>query len=361
MSDWLDVHMAFWRYPVVVVVFVTAGITHWSLGLWALYERRQFRYRLPEWTQLMLGLSIPFLLVSHFVGARLQAPLFGRDVYYAQVFANWINRPHLEWVQFTLLLVAWVHGCIGLYYWLRLKRFFTRAAPYLLVAATLLPTLALLGIIQGGREVPMLWSSIPFEVRVTVENPSSIGVPFAVLEDRRAVASEYVSGSTQLFTELPAGEPVEIVYRLKTPSPGVLRFEGVKVRVADFHGFFYRHFQHVGDGFDGRVVRQGAAHVRDCSLVVTESLFREPNRTQKVRVGGRPRQSCFECFDCGRVIVPNQGLVKACREVSLRKLRCQFQCFLRPPSRGFGVRRGPCAHPSRCIDLGDASPGLRER
>ena len=62
----------------------------------------------------------------------------------------------MEWVQFTLLLVAWVHGCIGLYFWLRLKRFFARAAPYLLVAATLLPTLALLGIIQGGREVVAL-------------------------------------------------------------------------------------------------------------------------------------------------------------------------------------------------------------
>ena len=156
MTDWLDVHMAVWRHPVVAAVFYTAGITHWSLGLWALYERRQFRYRLPEWTQLVLGLSIPFLLVTHFVGVRLQAPLFGRDVYYAQVFANWINRPYLEWVQFTLLLVAWVHGCIGLYFWLRLKRFFPRAAPFLLVMATLLPTLALLGIIQGAREVMAL-------------------------------------------------------------------------------------------------------------------------------------------------------------------------------------------------------------
>jgi adenylate cyclase len=156
MSDWLDVHMTFWRQPVVATIFYAAGITHWSLGLWALYQRRQFRYRLPELTQLVLGLSIPFLLISHFVGARLQSPLFGRDVYYAQVLANWINRPHLEWMQFTLLLVAWIHGCIGLYFWLRMKRFFARAAPWLLVAATLLPTLALLGIIQGGREVAAL-------------------------------------------------------------------------------------------------------------------------------------------------------------------------------------------------------------
>ena len=51
----------------------------------------------------------------------------------------------MQWVQFALLIVAWVHGCIGLYFWLRLKRFFARAAPYLLAAAVLVPTLALLG------------------------------------------------------------------------------------------------------------------------------------------------------------------------------------------------------------------------
>ena len=153
MSNWLEVHMAFWRHPVVAAVFYTAGATHWGLGLWALYERRQFRYRLTEWTQLLLGLSIPFLLASHFIGARLQATLFDRDVSYDQVFnADWIRTPYMEWVQFVLLLVAWVHGCIGLYYWLRLKRFFARAAPWLLILATLLPTLALLGLIQGGRE-----------------------------------------------------------------------------------------------------------------------------------------------------------------------------------------------------------------
>jgi adenylate cyclase len=150
----LGYHMAFWRNPIVVAVFYTAAITHWSLGLWALYDRRQFKYRGPEIAQLLLGLSIPFLLVAHFAGVRLQSPLFGRDLYYAQAFyAYWVRNPYMEWVQFVLLVVAWVHGCIGLYFWLRLKRWFTRAAPYLLAVAVLLPTLALLGLIEGGREL----------------------------------------------------------------------------------------------------------------------------------------------------------------------------------------------------------------
>jgi adenylate cyclase len=83
--------------------------------------------------------------------------LFGRNLYYAQAFyAYWVNRPYLEWVQFGLLTVAWVHGCIGLYFWLRLKRFFAHAGPYLLAAAVLIPALALLGLIQGAREVVLL-------------------------------------------------------------------------------------------------------------------------------------------------------------------------------------------------------------
>jgi adenylate cyclase len=38
---------------------------HYSLGLWALYERRHFGWTVPEVVQLVLGLSIPFLLMNH--------------------------------------------------------------------------------------------------------------------------------------------------------------------------------------------------------------------------------------------------------------------------------------------------------
>ncbi len=166
MDAGLNYQMAFWRNPIVVVVFYSAALTHWSLGLWALYERRQFRYKAPEITQLVLGLSIPFLLATHFVGVRVQPALFGRNLDYGLVFISyWVRRPYMEWLQFALLTVAWVHGCIGLYFWLRLKPFFARAGPYLLAAATLIPTLALLGLVQGGREVIRLshdpeWSAV---------------------------------------------------------------------------------------------------------------------------------------------------------------------------------------------------------
>ena len=118
-----------------------------SLGLWALYQRRHFRYTAAEITQLMLGLSIPLLLASHFGAVRVAGLIFGRGPphYELPLFAYWVPRPHMIAVQFILLTVAWTHACIGLYFWLRLKPFFKWAAPFLLAIAVLLPPLAMVG------------------------------------------------------------------------------------------------------------------------------------------------------------------------------------------------------------------------
>ena len=157
MEFWLRYHMAWWRSTLGAAVLYTAAIVHFSLGLWALYRRRHFRYLTAEIAQLLLGLSIPLWLDIHLVGVRLPGTLFDQNRYYAQVFAAyWISRPYMEYVQFGLLTVAWTHACIGLHFWLRLKRGYVAAAPFLRAGAILLPVVAMLGLIQGGREVVKL-------------------------------------------------------------------------------------------------------------------------------------------------------------------------------------------------------------
>src|SRR3954468_13100892 len=52
-------HVSFWRFLPVAIVFYTAVLVHAGLGLWAFYERRQFRWKAIEPLQLVLGLSIP--------------------------------------------------------------------------------------------------------------------------------------------------------------------------------------------------------------------------------------------------------------------------------------------------------------
>jgi adenylate cyclase len=147
-------HTLFWQFLPVAVVFYAASVTHTGLGIWALYERRQFRWKAIEPLQLVLGLSIPALIITHLAGVRLGQALFGHEKLYPQVFyAYWIVWPYKMWLMFIVLIVAWIHGCIGLYFWLRMKAFFKDAAPYLLAAVVLIPTLAMLGLYQGGRTV----------------------------------------------------------------------------------------------------------------------------------------------------------------------------------------------------------------
>ncbi|MBR0860345.1 adenylate/guanylate cyclase domain-containing protein [Bradyrhizobium liaoningense] len=147
-------HTVFWQFLPVAIVFYTAALTHMGLGVYALYQRRQFRWRTIEPLQLVLGLSIPALVMAHVIGVRLGQTLYGHQKLYPQeLYLFFVASPGRLWQMTILLLIAWVHGCIGIYFWLRLKPFFTRAAPYLLAAAVLIPTLAMLGIYQGGRSV----------------------------------------------------------------------------------------------------------------------------------------------------------------------------------------------------------------
>jgi adenylate cyclase len=168
-------HVLFWQWLPVAIVFYTAALVHAALGIWALYERRQFRWKAIEPLQLVLGLSIPALIIAHIAGVRLGQTLFGHDKEYPQVFfAYWIVWPYKKWLMFAVIAIAWTHGCIGLYFWLRMKAFYQRAAPFLLAFAVLVPTLALLGLYQGGRNVI---ESDSVEWRAENLSPAYVGTP----------------------------------------------------------------------------------------------------------------------------------------------------------------------------------------
>jgi adenylate cyclase len=176
-------HTLFWQFLPVTIVFYTACLIHTALGIWALYERRQFHWKAIEPLQLVLGLSVPALVITHIVGVRLGHTLFGHDKLYPQVFfAYWIVWPLKAWLMFAVLIISWVHGCIGLYFWLRMKAFFKTAAPFLLAVAVLIPTLAMLGLYQGGRSVV---DNDSVEWRAENEAPAKVGTQAeqAVLSD----------------------------------------------------------------------------------------------------------------------------------------------------------------------------------
>src|SRR5450631_1288582 len=177
-------HTLFWQFPPIGITFYAAALIHAGLGIYALYQRREFRWKAIEPLQLVLGLSIPALVITHIAGVRLGQALFGHEKFYPQVlFAYWIVWPLKIWLMLAVMIIAWVHGCIGLYFWLRMKAFYKRAAPFLLAAAVLVPTLALLGIYQAGRSV--VADSSDREWRSSNLAPDQVGTAAqqAVLDD----------------------------------------------------------------------------------------------------------------------------------------------------------------------------------
>ncbi len=154
MDDVLALQIAFWRSWPITIVLYGALLVHMALGFWSLYRRREFRWKISEPLQLLLGLSIPLLLIFHVTGVRIAASVFGHEKLYPQtLYAYWVYWPRLAALHYAALIVCWAHGCIGVYFWLRLKPFFQTASPYLLAFAVLVPALATIGLYHGAHDV----------------------------------------------------------------------------------------------------------------------------------------------------------------------------------------------------------------
>ena len=154
--------LALWRNPLSTALLYGSLLTHFILALYALYQRRHLRIPFWEALQLALGLCIPLLLATHFAGTRMAYEWYGvEDMYAKTVLTLWRQNPINGLRQGSLILIAWTHGCIGLYFWLRLRPWYPRYAAALYALALLMPVFALLGFVQAGREVDFLIARNP--------------------------------------------------------------------------------------------------------------------------------------------------------------------------------------------------------
>ena len=145
--------LAFWRFPPVELLLFFSLILHFALGMRALYTRHSLRMPFGEGAQLILGLSIPPLLTLHVLGTAVAHWMFGLDDAYEETVLALASSKILIGVQTAAVLVTWIHGCIGLNFWLHLKPWFPKARMALYSAALLIPILALLGFAQAARQV----------------------------------------------------------------------------------------------------------------------------------------------------------------------------------------------------------------
>jgi adenylate cyclase len=176
METGMVVQKWIWQGVAGTAALYFALATHYLLGLWAFYQRRHYGWTGTEVLQLILGLSIPFLLMNHLFATRISLAVYGTEKGYAQeLYSFWVGAPRLGVLQVSVLIVAWIHGCLGFYQWVRLRPMFTRWMPTLVCGAVLLPVLALLGFFQGGRTVLALAQDPGW--RAANLNPWQIGLP----------------------------------------------------------------------------------------------------------------------------------------------------------------------------------------
>ena len=148
-----------WRWVITrswigTFVLLMALLIHMTLALLKLANRSTLR--LPPWelAQIALGLLIPFLLLPHIVNTRVARVLFGvEDNYLYELARLW---PASALLQSTLLVLVWLHGCIGVHYWLRLYPPYRTAQPVLLFIAIAVPLASLGGFMVSGRAVALL-------------------------------------------------------------------------------------------------------------------------------------------------------------------------------------------------------------
>ena len=141
-----------WSWPGTILLY-GAFIVHGLLGLYALWRRQTLRMPAWELVQLVLGLSVPLLLIPHVFATRVSADIAGTDATYHAVIAGIFRNTGAMVRQPILVIIVAIHLAIGLHYWLRLRDGYRRSLRVVYPIAVMLPVVALLGFYGAGIQL----------------------------------------------------------------------------------------------------------------------------------------------------------------------------------------------------------------
>ena len=152
-----SVRLAVVRSDAGTIIMIAALMAHMVLSLGRVALGRGWRLPLADIIQIVLGLMIPLLLVSHLVYMRGAHEVLGVNTMLGYMISLvWGSSDGL--LQVVLVAVTWVHGAIGIHMWLRLTSWWQAALPWLIGVAVLIPTLAILGFVTFARVITGLTS-----------------------------------------------------------------------------------------------------------------------------------------------------------------------------------------------------------
>ncbi|HVS37061.1 MAG TPA: DUF58 domain-containing protein [Gemmataceae bacterium] len=87
--------------------------------------------------------------------------------------------------------------------------------------------------------VAVLWAGRTFEVVVRLKGDGLLRLPYAAIADRPPFAVSCVGEPPGADGPVGRGDVLELRFSIRCRGPGLARFEGLRVQIADFQGFFY--------------------------------------------------------------------------------------------------------------------------
>lgn len=214
MEAGLEWQSAIWQSYLGTTLLYGSLITHGALVFLKLARLNTIRLPIWQWIQILTGISIPYLLSAHIVYTRIAEQDLGIEIDYAQELAQlW---PGAADSQTFLLLVVWIHGCIGLHFWLRSNEAYRKSLPMLISLATLIPALSATGWIIAARE------------QATIISTAIADSGNAIFSAEEVAAAEYRSAAVSYVLQTMA--PVASNAQLVAMSIGILLLSIVALR-----------------------------------------------------------------------------------------------------------------------------------
>ncbi|MEM6987166.1 MAG: 2Fe-2S iron-sulfur cluster-binding protein, partial [Pseudomonadota bacterium] len=146
--------MAPWRTQYGTATLGLAFVVHLLLGMLALYHRNTLSMRSGDSIQFLSAFLIVPLLLPHIVVMVTFEEIFGvQPTFPVMLDYFWNLVPTDGFKQVVIVIVVWIHGCIGLLTWLRLRDNWSRWAPFVNPLVVAIPILALLGFVEAGNQI----------------------------------------------------------------------------------------------------------------------------------------------------------------------------------------------------------------
>ena len=230
--SWL---IALWTNPVGGGLLLVCLFFHMIIGLRALFLRNTLRLSAFDAFQLLLGLSIPILLFPHIISMSLLPILTGQHATYQQVLAHfWVDNLWHGLRQIIGLMVVWLHGCMGLFVWLRLQSWWSGVSLFVYPTVVLLPTLAMLGFVEAGKEVIANVEPAPSVYQSSRTSQLAAGSEGASASDSRETASSSSDDSADVDSSGDGGTAEQVD---STSSGGELMQTVGRVTQTSIYGY----------------------------------------------------------------------------------------------------------------------------